>query len=360
MLTFFNVWKRNGMKIGGTLLLGTLITSFAASIVTFILYLVGALLVVALGFGALGVSDPQALLNDPSQLGGLIFLVIFFVFIIYGAMFFIQSFHLAGGFGIANEATTNGSTRFESYFSLGFRYMWRTFLLTLLISIYTFIAVIPFLILITVTSYADESGNTSLAILAGIGAFIMLLLPIFTGISTMFAFPMLIAENIGAWKAFTHSLKLFRKAKGKHFTTFLWIVLNVLIFYIIFVVLFLSFGLSLFTDTPSAADLMGLFIFYMLTFLIMPFFQGGMNILLAVRYHRDMRALIFPGNPPHSPTQGPGSNPGQPSPYPDQAPLDQQPSSPYPAFPRDPHEPAPPNQQSNAPYPSFPTDPHNS
>ncbi|OYD08333.1 hypothetical protein [Paludifilum halophilum] len=365
MSTYFSLLKKNGLKMWGTFLLGHVITNTVFFIFYLLWYLIGLIFV----FGGLATMNVSSL--SPEELesamapGAIIFAVIWFVILMLFSGF-TSSFQVAGSYGMVNEAVLDGTTYFNTFFTAGFRYMFKLFGQFVLIMLLMIPISLPIIVLEVIFFLIGNTDLTPLALILE-GLIGIIIYPLFF-LAVLFAPIILTAENKGPWKSIKISFRLFIKSFGKVFVTALSMLAAFIpygIFGFLMVLLFLP------ADGADESVMAGLILISILLYLLMlvsfPFFQAAAMIAASLRYKMYLRPMVVPeeyhnhngfgdGNGGWNDSVSPQPEPIQPNPadqpYPEQSdrPEPQQPDQPQQA-------PEQPEQPQSPRYPQFPTDP---
>ncbi|MFC4075679.1 hypothetical protein [Salinithrix halophila] len=360
MSTYFQLLRRNGWKIGGAVLVGSILSYIVWSMAIFILYMIG----LVIGLAAIGLSPDQLTSGDPSAellnpafgVGAMIGILIFtLLYIVITYLTF--SFPTAGMYGMINEAVLDGNTQFVSFFTFGVRYFWKVFLQMMLIILGIFLIMVPAILVDIMALYANEAGNSVMTVILVI-LYVLLLIPMFLFcLSSMFAPIILTAENKGPWESLKLSLKLFRKKTKEYFFTLLLLIAGTVAMIALLSILGIPFLIPLITsDGESAFGVIMIVLYILLVLLIMPFFYSAITMILSLRYKERLRRFIVPDQDGPGPFDGSGgANGSDPNGGPHDNGNPPQASGPVPEQPTDRGKE---HGQSQPAYPQFPSDPH--
>ncbi|MFD1426368.1 hypothetical protein JOD24_002981 [Kroppenstedtia sanguinis] len=324
MGTFFGLLRKHGFKMWGIHLLGLLIMFAAGMVVQFVFYIIGMLVFLGMGIGMSTVSADSLDQAMDSATVGFILLGALFMLLIYLAVLLIQSFHSAGSIGLATEVVLDDSSSLNSYFRSATRYLWKMFLLTILIAVISLPILIPWGIADAGMAMFQDS-NHLLFILCTILWFLLLAVMMFFGSLLLYAPYIMIAENIGPWQSIRHSIRAARKSYGKTLVTLLLLIAAVIPFIIVYSVIAGASFIPLILDPDNAG--VGVFLGIILLFLVIiptaPFMQVIIHLILSLRYKQHMRQWVVPEDLEPAPV-GPYNHSQEdtnPEPYSNQEPL---------------------------------------
>jgi hypothetical protein len=303
--------KKYGFKLAWIQLLGM--------IVLFAMYL-GAMLVNYLISLALGLSNIMAntnpfesttqldTLESAAQMGtGLIILSIVLYLGLLAIELIIGAMSTGAIYGISIEAVFNNRVSLSLYFQHMFRHIKR---LTLL-SLTTFLLLVPIIIAIVVISAiavanpSDVSGITlSLSILA------FVIYSLFIIAITIFAPIMIIHEKRPVWESIKLSAKLWSRSFGKSFVTVLAAFFTsslIIVGYLLLVVCFaLLTGVSFDNGLNGLGSMSMIFlvIFWIFFFIfILPLASVSYYLILIGRYKKRLRPVLFPAQKQEAPAE---------------------------------------------------------
>ncbi|RAL26775.1 hypothetical protein [Thermoflavimicrobium daqui] len=347
MQSFSSILTRHGFKLWLSNVLGL--------ILSFIVYLISALVLILIGGILFASSNSSALMGiltgmggEPSeaQILGLfadIGVGLFIFFIFYLAMILmIASFPIGANYGVAIEAVTQNRASIGTYFKCGFKYLGKVIGQMLLIGLaFIPIFIIMFIVFASITTNSIGSGSEDSFVVAF--SLIFLLIFMIYMLLFMHAPVILISEKTGVFRSLKLSVRLLMKAFGKVFVTGL---LNVLAIVLLYVILFIVVGLSV-EGNPNPISLL---VIYLVFF---PFFTILTILIIVYRYFKHLRPYLFP----HHPGGGSANGNGYPSynPYGQQAqqqpPFTFNPNQMNPHGQQNPYNYPPNNQQQPNPYP---------
>ncbi|GGA41409.1 hypothetical protein GCM10007416_13010 [Kroppenstedtia guangzhouensis] len=306
MGTFFSLLRRHGLKMWGINLLGSLIMMAAIFVMEIIFYFIGVVALLAsvgIGVSVVGADNLDQAFSSASV--GVILLVVLFFILIYLLTFLIQSFHSAGSIGLATEAVLDDSTSLNSYFRFATRYLWKMFLLSILLLLVSLPILIPWGIVDLGMSYASEIDSTLLFFLCGAIWLLLLVAMILFGSFLLYSPYIMISENMRPWQSIRHSIRAARKSYGKAFGTLLILLAAVAPFIIVYGLLA---GASLLPiilapDNAGVGTILGLLLLGLVFFLTFPLVQVISNLIISLRYKQHLRKWVIPEEPEPAPTE---------------------------------------------------------
>ncbi|PRZ15977.1 hypothetical protein CLV36_103203 [Laceyella sediminis] len=294
--------KKHGFKLAWIQLLGM--------IVLFVMYL-GAMLVYYLISLALGLSNIMANTNpfeSAAQLGtGLITLSIVLYLGLLAVEMIIGAMSTGAIYGISIEAVFNNRVTLSLYFHHMFRHIKR---LTLL-SLTTFLLLVPFIIAIVVISViaiANPHDVGAISLSLAILAFVVYSLFIIA--ITIFAPIMIIHEKKPVWESIKLSAKLWGRAFGRSLSAVLsafFITLLIVLGYLLLMLCFalltgVSFGNGL--NGLGSMSMIFLVIFWIFFFIfILPLASVSFYLILIGRYKKRLRPVLFPAQKQEAPAE---------------------------------------------------------
>ncbi|MFD1424639.1 hypothetical protein ACFQ4J_12940 [Laceyella tengchongensis] len=303
--------KKHGFKLAWIQLLGM--------IVLFVMYF-GAMLVNYLISLALGLSNIMAntnpfesttqldTLESAAQMGtGLITLSIVLYLGLLAIELIIGAMSTGAIYGISIEAVFNNRVSLSLYFQHMFRHIKR---LTLL-SVTTFLLLVPVIITIVVFSAiaianAPDFGGISLTL----AILVTVLYSLFIIAITIFAPIMIIHEKKPVWESIKLSAKLWGRAFGKSFVTVLAAFFTSLLIIVGYLLLMLCFALLTGVSFGNGFNGLGsmsmifLVIFWIFFFIfILPFASVSFYLILIGRYKKQLRPVLFPSEKQEAPAE---------------------------------------------------------
>lgn len=302
MDSFFSLVSRHGFKMGLATFLGYLITYTAYSI-GLVIFVVMAFLLVAGTIGGMagGVDNIEGFIENLAPgavLGfgflGIIAAILFYLGIILTS-FMVEAFLSGGILGMAKEVLLENQARVGTFFSEGFRYLWRltgqAILLSLLFMLGYFLLIFP-----TLLVPPDQLGPVgTIFAIAVILSFLF-----FAGIFFLHAPALLVREDLRVLESIRYTLKTV-------FTSFFSVFLSTLLFGLLFLAInilyfFLSILIVGFFALLQASVHEG---FVVLTFLtgiplgllyfviVLPMSFAVAHLLLLHRYEKRVRRPEF-------------------------------------------------------------------
>lgn len=214
MTSYFDTFRRFGLKMWGSFIVGTLAAAIPMVIIGLIL--VFALVAISLaGIAGAGgsldpFSNPEAIFStifNPATMIIAILMILFFIFV----SMLTSAFTSAGSTGVVSEAIQEGRATVSAYFRYGFRRLFPMLGLTIVLFLLAIPPIIP--LVIGIFMFAAETGwGIALGI---IFMLLTVLAYIVYGLIVMHAPTILIAEQKGVFESLSASYNAFRKKFGQ-------------------------------------------------------------------------------------------------------------------------------------------------
>ena len=195
--SYFGTLKRHGVKLSVALFLGYLFTCAMTYLIAFLL------IIFAVFIGSVAILTAMRNLSEHGDivLGAVFFLLLFLA----GTL--PQSFFTAGAYGAAAACVFRGKSTIGSFFSEGFRNLWKMFgqqvLLVLFLMVALLLVIFPFGLLVRTEEPPHILIFLFLLILAGY-LWVSLHAPLF-----------LVVERTGVWNSILLSFRLIMKKPGQ-------------------------------------------------------------------------------------------------------------------------------------------------
>lgn len=301
MESFATYFKRHGLMLWVTNLLGYMAISTAIFFVGVIIFLI-ALLTGVLTFMSVDFSSIDFLSSDyfdqlfsklqKASIGifGIILLVLLFI----GFMLFAGSFQVAGQYASANEIFQANRVNIGTYFTKGIKYTFRL----LLIMIVNALLYLPIMVFAGFAIFLllpmSDTVQTIIAIIIGI---IIFTLAFLLGLAMLHSPFILIAENTGVIRSIILSIRLFSQSFGHVFTTCLLIWGVSLSYIFVGFILNVPLFFSLFDPSGILAIIVSLIVNilqWLYSLFGWPFMLAMIGLVIAYRYHKYLRPKIFP------------------------------------------------------------------
>lgn len=300
MESFGTYLKRHGLKLWLFNLLGIIASStvlvFLGVIIFFLALLTGFFTIYSLGNVPVDLTSPDfgdqlATIFQYASLG--VIGIILFLLIYFLLVALVSSFQSGGQYAVANEAIKFDRVNIGTYFTSGFKNVFKLFLL----SIISFFIYLPALILIGIGIWMMVPFNDFVLIIIGSGIILIAILLIFlVSIAIIHAPFILVAENSGIIQSLIYSFRLFSKKFGQVFITCLS-VFGVFLLYL--------FGEGLINLPVLLSILDPTSIFFAISAIIvnllqiayriagLPLMVSISGLIIAYRYYKYLRPSIF-------------------------------------------------------------------
>ncbi|MBA4494601.1 hypothetical protein ACFO25_12745 [Paenactinomyces guangxiensis] len=305
-MSYFGILKRHGLKLWVSNLLGYLATSTVTYILALILIAIYLVIVAAVAGSSIDgisetMSDTEAgmyfleMLTSPGVLLPTLFFFLLFMIVIA----LTSAFQYAGAISVTVEAAEQNRSDIGTYFTRGFKYTGKMFVLMLLwfaaYLVPSIIGGISIPLFIT-----EEVVGIIIGLLLLLISFILYIL---ISIAFFHAPVILIVENTGATQAMTKSFYLLRKAFGRvfgsAFYTFLIYAGTITIFMIVVFILAFMLGLAT-ASSPDAEGILAIFsvviniVSIFVSWVFTPLLTVITLLLITIRYYKYLRSYINP------------------------------------------------------------------
>lgn len=300
-MSFSHTLKRHGLKMGLTLFLGNLAVSMVVGTIVVIFLVIGGLIAFA---GFINQFSPDMTDAELGQIfleqsvGFLVALGIF-ILIIWVISLFAYAFQTAGSFSVMKEAITEDRSEIGTFFTKGFKFTWKTFLVLLL-------SHLPYIGVAIVAAFSILfflMDNVAGYMLGGLVILIAGVLAVVVSLGVLHAPMIVVTENAGALKAFSLSFRLLRQAFGQVFLSGLFLMLINVGFFMVFFLFGMVLSIPLIgmgasgasEETMIIADIIIQLISMAVNFLVTPLIILLTFLLLTYRYYKYLRVYINPG-----------------------------------------------------------------
>lgn len=266
-----DIFKRHGL----TLSLGALLSYLVMLIVSL---LAGGILVGIIGGSISAIfantDDPSALF---STLGVGAIILISLLYLMFGL--FANGYTVAGLTGAVNDAVFRNQSSVGSFINYGFKNLWKTIKLLLLL----FLLAIPVYLVLLVLNLIP---------VIGVLFDILVLIFIFIPASAAFTHSFILSheKNLGAWDSIKAGFKTFTKAYGKTFVSSLLAFVSVLGIALVFALL-----IGLFIGIGTASDLSGtaITILILLSMVFVPAMYIVGQLVITIRFKDKIAPIVF-------------------------------------------------------------------
>lgn len=294
MNTYLSLLRRHGLKLSWNYLLGR-ITIHLIAVIILLLWIAA---IFALGLVIGGVSTVNADNPLDSFLAqGVISVVIILTsapaIIFYS--FSTEAFTLSGLYGSIKELLAGGKARLRTFFSFGWRYLWKMtgqFLLFLLLLSFSLIIPVGLIILLIAT---ESILGVLLAFLIGLVTFVWICYYLIVFIHAPIV---MVYEEVGAFRSVPLTFRVIRKAFGEAIITVLSLFLIIFISYILLIIPMMFAGLLAGAMEASTGEAEIVIILIVIPFLLLLFlliiaisvlFTVAMHLCLIYRYVNHLR-----------------------------------------------------------------------
>lgn len=266
-----DIFKRHGL----TLSLGALLGYLVLMILSFVgLGILAALIGGSIFTIASNPEDPTALLSILGS--GMAFLIIpLYLFLIL----FNNGYLLAGLTGSVNDAVFRNQSSVGSFINYGFKNLWKTIKLLLLL----FVCIIPVYLVLLVLSFIP---------VIGILLDIIIVIFIFIPASAAFTHSFILCHerNLGAWESLKAGFLTFTRAYGKTFVSALLAFVSVLAIAVVFgLLLGLVMGVGFSSDLSGTA----IAIILLLSLVFVPAMYIVGQLVITIRFKDKIAPLVF-------------------------------------------------------------------
>ena len=250
MGTYFSLLRRHGLKLSWAYFIGQV----AIQLIALIILLLWIAAIVILGLVIGGISTVHAD-NPIPYFPATDFITVVTVLISAPAIilyaFGTEAFTISGIYGSIKELMESGKARVKTFFSFGWRYLWKMtgqILLFLLLLALSLIIPVGLIILFIAT---ESILGILLAILIGLITFVW---TCYYLIVFVHAPIVMVYENVGAFQSVPLTFRVIRKAFGQAFLTALSLLLILFIGYILILIPTMFAGLLITLVEASAGD----------------------------------------------------------------------------------------------------------
>jgi hypothetical protein len=292
VLRFSDILRQHGVKVWLSNLVGSLAVGIVGAFIFVLFFLAlmivgGALLVGSLPSGisldTMTGDEIIPMLDSFFSSGTLLILLLFLL--IGGILYLLlEAFQNAGSISVAVQAVAENKSDISTYFSKGFKYMLKAFLVYLLSSLAYLVPGLLLLIGIIAAGMNSPVIGALLILIGLIGFFIL-------GLAFMHAPYILISEDTDVILSLKKSFRLFTKAFGRVFGSFFFAMLltvAIVVVYLLVSFVFVFLGNSGNQGVLAVMEL----IQFLLQIAITPFIMMIITLMIAYRYHKYLRPLI--------------------------------------------------------------------
>lgn len=300
MESFGTYLKRHGLKLWLSNLLGTIATStilvFLGVIIFFLSLLTGFFTFYSLDNAPVDFTSPDLSnqLTSIFQYASLGLIGMFLIFLLYILLIaLISSFQVGGQYAVANEAIKFNRVNIGTYFTKGFKNIFKLFLL----SIINLFLYLPALIVIGIGIWVMFPFEDFVSFIIGIAIILIAVILIFlVSIAILHAPFILVAENSGIIQSLIYSFRLFSKKFGQVFLTCLFVFGVFLLYFLGEALIYLPVLFGFLDPTGLLITISSIFVniiqfAYNLAGLPLLFAISG--LITAYRYYRYLRPSIF-------------------------------------------------------------------
>lgn len=274
--SYFGTLKRHGVKLSVALFPGYLFHVAMAYLAAFLL------IIFAVFIGAVA----SVLDAEPSEHGKIVLGAVFFL-LLFLAGTLPQSFFTAGAYGAAAACVFRGKSTISSFFSEGFRNLWKMFgqqvLLVLFLMVALLLVIFPFGLLVRTEEPPHILIFLFLLILAGY-LWVSLHAPLF-----------LVVERTGVWNSILLSFRLIMKKPGQTLLSGLFalaILLGILLLAASILIVLPLLFMNLMEENGAVAALVILGILCFLP--VIPYAFAAALLAVVHRYSTRLRHVLFP------------------------------------------------------------------